>query len=139
MEEYEAFEPKLSKYNAAIAQLYRLDKLWQDANKHSRSGNLLLWNYDLDCIWRELAPDAPYPKKEEKSYEQKINSINKNLVETNLFNLNEIHPWQINNEKKIENSKIYGILMIKEILLRFLQNAEKKGTAYEDSIDNYMD
>ena len=32
-----------SRYNSAFAQLYRLDALWQDAHKHSRHFNYILW------------------------------------------------------------------------------------------------
>ena len=100
-------EPKLSKYNAALAQLYRIDDLWQVANLHSRSGQLIQWNWDLDVIWRELAGDA------NKDDFIEYNRINKQII--------------INRKKR---GLLYQTLQEKEIFLRKLQNKQGKGTAY---------
>lgn len=100
-------EPKQSKYNAALAQLYRVDNLWKSAHFNSRSGNLKEWNWDLDSIWRELASDA-IPKDNKKFY-----TIN-NLIK----------------RYKKNKPQFYRILEYKEIFLRKLQNSQGKGSAY---------
>ena len=110
-------EIRTSKYNGAIAQLYRLDTLWQDAHRHSRQGKLKDWNFDLDRVWCELAPDA----------------TEKDMEKFALFSIEISKAMQINNLRKL-----YKLLLDKEIFLRILQNKQRKGTAYEDSIDEYM-
>ena len=51
-------ENRQSKYNAAIAQLYRIDNLWQSAHLNSRSGKLKEWNdllnYNLTNVFNLL-------------------------------------------------------------------------------------
>ncbi len=106
--------PKISKYNSAISQLMRIDYLWQDAHRHSRTGMLKQWNWDLDRIWCELASDCD--AKDEEAVEE--------------FNI-EI--------SKIDDQRaMYKMLMQKEIKLRRLQNKQGKGTAYEEGLDEYM-
>lgn len=106
---------KTSKYNSALAQLYRIDALWQDAHNHSRSGELIKWNWDLDRVWCELAADS-----QEKIEE--MDAINELVKKSVGFPVS-----------------LYQILMKKEIFLRTLQNKQGKGTAYEESIEEYMD
>ena len=108
--------PKLSKYNSAIAQLYRLDSLWQDTHLHCREGNLMKWNWDLDRVWCELAADT---KQETKD---KFDEINLEIAK------NKNHP-----------SKLYLELLKKEIFLRELQNKQGKGTAYQDEDEDMFE
>lgn len=116
-EEFTEMEsPKISKYNSAISQLMRLDYLWQDCHRHSREGKYLKWNADLDRVWCELAQDIKEKDKEEKDF----NDLNKEVA----------------NAK--DNNSMYKILMKKEVFLRRLQNKQGKGTAYEESFDEYM-
>lgn len=112
-------EIKISKYNSAIAQLYRMDELWKDAHKHSRAGDLRSWNWDLDRVWCELAADA---KKEDKD----------------TFN-NFIIKISDNARKKGGSNMFYHILLEKEIFLRTLQNTQGKGTAYADEFEDDFD
>jgi len=123
------FEPKLSKYNGAIAQLYRLDMLWQDAHRHARKGNLKGWNLDLDRIWCELAADATQKKKDKK--EEDEDSDEEKFV--------EFHKRISNSFKAKDWEELYHTLLEKEIFLRRLQNKQGKGAAYEESVDDYMD
>lgn len=108
-------EKKISKYNAAVAQLYRLDELWRAADLHSRSGNLFKWNWDLDAIWRELAGDAT--GGDGKSY-KKYNDLIGRYSSKKAF--------------------LYQILQKKHIWLKKIENAQGKGTAYEDPLEDYM-
>lgn len=107
---------KVSKYNAAIAELYRLDNLWQSANYNARCGKLTQWNWDLDAIWRELGGDA---KKEDLI---KFYQYNKLLI-----------------KYKKSRALIYHVLEKKHIFLKKLQNKQNKGTAYADTVEDYLD
>ena len=66
-------EMKKSKYNSAIAQLYRLDALWQDAHRHAREFNYTKWNEDLERVWMELSADSG------KEYKGQIKILNEKL------------------------------------------------------------
>ncbi len=102
-----------SVYNAAISQLYRIDKLWQDCHSYRNSGQLMKWNYKLDSIWTELASDAT--KDHFEDFDEFIEFIIKS---------------------KDNKGKLYQVLMKKEIWLRKLQNTQGKGTAYEDVLED---
>ena len=115
MDEEGGEERTQSKYNAAVAQLYRLDALWQSAHLNSRSGRFMKWNWDLDAIWRELSGDAN--DKDEKKY----------------FGFHKL----IVKYRKLKI--LYHILTLKETFLRKMQNDQGKGTAYRESDEDYMD
>ena len=121
------FEQKLSKYNGAIAQLYRLDALWQDTHRHSRSGKLKEWNWDLDRIWCELAADAS----------QKKNDGDNKESDEEIFE--GFHSKISEALKNKDFEELYHTLLKKEIFLRKLQNKQGKGAAYEESVDEYME
>lgn len=106
---------KISQFNSAFSQLYRLDNLFQQANYHSSHGNIMAWNWVLDCIWRELAGDCNKPQIE------KYYKYNKKIAE--------------NKGKKT----LYQVLEFKEIFLRRLQNTQGKGTKYTDPDEDSMD
>lgn len=119
MVEEEVEGQKISKYNSAIAQLYRIDALWKDTHVHSRAGLLDKWNWDLDRVWCELAADA-----------------NNNSVA--LF---EDFKNRIKQQKALPNTPLnqgnyYVLLLEKEIFLRKLQNEQGKGTAFKDEFED---
>jgi len=126
-------ESKKSKYNSAIAQLYRMDDLWKDAHRHSRDISYGKWNEDLDRIWAELSSDASDKDQE------KMDAINLNLTKLSIYGLNP----KIKKHNPPLYAKIITLqkkyLMEKEICLRVLQNKQGKGSAYEDTIEDYMD
>ena len=109
-------EIKESRYNSAIAQLYRIDELWKLAHQYSRQGRFLKWNHILDAIWREIAADTP-----EGNFKKM--DIFKKLVTKHRFNRNILNQ----------------VLMEKEIFLRKLQNLQGKGTAYRDYAEDDFD
>lgn len=111
-------DQKISKFNSTLAILFRIDRLWQDAHRHSRSGQLIQWNWDLDRVWCELASDV----KEDD--ETKFEKLNKDIAEIN---------------KSKEKEKLYQKLLEKEIFIRKLQNKQGKGIAYEETFDEYME
>lgn len=109
-------EQKTSKYNSAVAQLYRLDNLWQSAQYHSRNGYLLKWNYDLDAIWRELAGDT-------------ITDDDNTFAKMDFF----IAKY------KTSRDLLYQLIVKKEIFLRKIQNKQGKGTAYVNPDDDLLE
>ena len=117
-------ETRVSKFNSSIAILQRIDQLWKDAHSHSRSGQLMKWNWDLDRVWCELAADA-----EDKT--AKFEEFNKNIK--------ELIDKTKSEKTAIKYSKLYALILKKEIFLRVLQNKQGKGTVYEDSLEDYMD
>lgn len=129
-------ETKKSKYNAAIAQLYRLDGLLQDANRHARSNNFIKWNLDLDALWRELSEDVTLGGEEHKRY---LN-FNDRLVKSKFFSLGNTNGFSSPSQQYLMIKSIhYQILSEKEIWLRQLMNKFGKGTQYEDDIADYME
>ena len=114
----EAEQQKISKFNSTLAILYRIDILWKDAHRHSRSGKLIKWNWDLDRVWCELAADA---KGDDTTKLKELDTeIAKALKENN-------------------RPKLYSELLKKEIYLRKLENKQGKGISYAESMEDYMD
>lgn len=132
MEESEN-SPKTSKYNSAISQLLRIDELWKNSHKSAMGVAYAKLNELLDRVWVELEDDA------DKDVKDKIEKINKEIDELAIYGLSP--------KLKKKNPALYSriikmqkkALMDKEIILRSLQNKSGKGTAYEDSIEDYMD
>lgn len=128
-------EAPKSKYNAALSQLYRLDSLWQKAHAQREARNLIQWNITLDSIWSELSEDATTAQI------KVINKIQRDLVMSKFFTVTSSESgFKKPDPNKIKLAgELYQKLMIKEMILRRLQNKQGKGAAYEESIDDYMD
>jgi hypothetical protein len=123
--------PRTSKYNSGIAQIYRLDALWKDSNKHSRAGQYNKWNLDLDNLWRELAKDI-----DEKKYGDKkkiFDGFETRLATQGTFNDNGKKGWEdMKDEDTKKRNQQYEILNEKELFLRRLENEVGKGTAWDN-------
>ena len=117
---------KKSKYNSAVAQLFRIDALWKDCHTHSRSGAYAQWNSDLDKVWCELAGDLDKNSNQEKEYVK----INKKIGEIYTKDNSGFTLTDKDSKKKMTTN--YNNLIEKEIFLRRLQNELGKGTAYAD-------
>jgi len=123
--------PRTSKYNSGIAQIYRLDTLWKDANRHSRKGQYNKWNLDLDNLWRELAKDINEKNYEEKK--KKFDKFDRDLANEGQFYDNGKKGWEELDEPTIKKrNNQYKILNEKELFLRRLENEVGKGTAWDD-------
>ena len=123
--------PKVSKYNSAVNQLMRLDELWKDAHRHSRSGKYHLWNADLDCIWSELSRDLEKGCDEDKEYNDfTIKIANAGSVDSGKI-------WGFKSSPT--NPKHYAILREKEIWLGRLQNKLGKGTSWSDEDEDLIE
>lgn len=137
MESEEGIEQnKVSKYNSAIAQLQRLDNLWLDCHRHSRSGNYAAWNSDLDKIWCELASDTKENGTEEKKFNDFVKKIASYGRLSQPVNVGFSVPTQLD---MIRKAKQYMVLLEKEIWLRRLQNSQGKGTKYDDDDEDMID
>ena len=136
MSEGEQQTQQTSKYNEAVAQLYRLDHLWQSAHKYSLSGNYLLWNSTLDKIWSELARDLKDKKKYTK-HATKYKFFLEQLSACGQLAQNEIRGFNVRHNDFRATQNI--ILIHKEIWLGFLQNELGKGTKLDDSDDDDFD
>jgi hypothetical protein len=129
----EELEFKQSKYNSAIAQLYRLDSLWQACHRYSIKGDYASWNIFMDKIWSELAGDL----KEGSADETEFYEITKKILQLGSlvppkqmgFTLNLTIPYSIKEKQRYA-------LLDKEIWLRRLQNKLGKGSAYADEFED---
>lgn len=125
---------KQSKLNSGGLINIRIDSLWKDCHKHSRSGMYSSWSADMDCIWSEFVGEY-----EENSPEQKkFDDINLKLL--------LVQNWgAINGFKKMtaldkqEMSRQYQLLRKKEEFLHRIQNKQGKGTAYNDGSEDDWD
>ena len=126
-----------SKYNSALAQLYRLDNLWKDCHRHSRMNMFVKWNLDLDAIWRELSDWTKETDPECAEFKR----LNLELQNAGLFEPLTSQGFKGIDLKKLSerSSKIYNLLMEKEIFLRRLQNKQGRAGTAEDSLDSYWD
>lgn len=135
---------KLSKINSAALINIRINNLWLEVNKAAVSGNYFKWNSYLDRVWCELGGDVKEKKKEEdekdkeKSYMEEFNELDRKVSEK----LKQIPTKggfkQFTKSDKENMVGIYDVLMKKEFFLRRLQNKQGKGTAYEESWDEYI-
>lgn len=115
MEEDSSVNELTSRFKDSLNQIYRIDRLWQDTHSHSRSGQLIKWNWDLDRVWCELAGDLKEDSKSDKEIIEKFNKFKKRIAAA----------------KEIKD--LYEALTEKELFLRRLQNQQGKGTAYMDA------
>jgi len=131
MEDEEVEQNRKSKYNSGVAKEIRRNKLWEETNTHSRSGNFIKWNEDLDTVWSELCADIKPEefngkKTDFEKFDTEIMEIGR-IEDTNKQGFKEI-----DKEFYAKRDKHYKKLRDKEIFLRRLENSLGKGTAYED-------
>lgn len=116
---------KLSDFNEGQLQLQRLHNIWLKCNYFLTRGDYLNWNWNLDCAWIELSPDAydfdKQTKEEEDKYFSKIEKLNED----------------VSNSLKNKDG-LYKLLMKKHIFLKLLQERVGKGGRksehFEDSL-----
>ncbi len=134
---------KISKINSAGLINLRINNLWIDANKHSRSGNYNQWNVDLDCIWDELSGDVVEDKgkkgDEDKETDfSKYQKLNKDVYKK----ISELPGSKkgfvnYNKDEKKKFGEVYNLLRDKSSFLRRLQNKQGKGSAYVEDEDQW--
>jgi len=132
---------KVSKINSAGLINLRLHNLWVDVNKHARGGKFALWNADLDRIWCELAGDERKKEDDENNSYKIMDNFNVAIAKVNpLVNWKATEGFEsidVDQEKK--KSLQNKALLDKELFLRRLFNVQGKGTAYQESVEDYMD
>lgn len=124
-------EIKVSKYNSGVAQLYRLDSLWKDTHKFSRTGKHYYWNLTLDRIWCELSRDLAVDEYE--TYQKKFEKLDTEIGVIKDSSDGFKNPTQEDMNKR---SKQYRKLIEKDLFLRRLENHLGKGTAWADGSED---
>ena len=120
-EHHEVREKLTSQFNGAVSQLMRLDAMFQAARSNREKGNLLDLRWVLDSIEVELSCDIS--RVEEGKYRQELHKINK------LTDLTFI--------KGFPRAR-YNLLILKEKLLRKIQDTAGKGSKLIDEDDEGM-
>ncbi len=139
---------KLSKINSASLINMRINNLWLNVNRYASSGQYRKWNSELDRIWCELVGDVKEIKNknkeennnqdEEESDEKKFKRFNGKISEEIKKLKSKKGFSEYSKEDKDIMINIYEAIQEKEIFLRRLMNKQGKGTAYEESWDDYI-
>lgn len=124
-----------SKINAAGLINLSLENLWVQVYRAQSNCNLAVCNRHLDSIWLILGGDLPANDNKVKQYKE----IDKAIGKTG--NLSHVHnSFGIVSQDELKIIAVqYRLIMEKALFLRRLQNKQGKGTAYEESIEDYMD
>jgi len=143
MDSSEEEATKLSKINSASLINLRIHNLWLNVNRFASSGKYFQWNTELDRIYCELSGDIQEGSKKKKDEDKKsIPDEFKDLNEKVSEKLKELKPLKgfdkHSEDQKTNMKKTYEVILNKEIFLRKLMNKQGKGTAYEDSWDEYI-
>lgn len=113
---------KISKYNSGVAQIYRLNELWNKCLLYKQKGDYKNWKITLDSIWSELARDLEtFPDKKDKAY-----ITYKRFI---------IRCFGLQDNKNL----LYQAMLEEEIFLGALQNELGKGTALKDADEDYIE
>tara|TARA_R100001530_G_C4248211_1_gene137127 strand:- start:116 stop:532 length:417 start_codon:yes stop_codon:yes gene_type:complete len=136
MSEYDSVpeEVKISKINSAGLINLRMHNLWEDANKHKRTGEFSKWNGDLDAIWCELVGDVDEGKEDDENF-KKLNEVLGKCGILMNWNVKQDGFSSVNQTILLSKAKQYQALLLKEAFLRRLQNTQGKGTAYAEESD----
>lgn len=137
-------ESKTSKFSSGLNIIMRLDELWKDTHRHSRSGLYKLWNLDLDRIWLELSRDLKEEKSDEiDSYGEIETNFNK--FDDDIAKLGDVSDTEKPGFKKLtpedikNRNNFYKTLMKKQLFLARLENKLGKGTTFDDGDDDDFD
>lgn len=116
MEEEYNSQKRVSRYNSAMLEIERMDRIWQKCYDCRTRGKLLKWNDNLDSAFLELSASSNVADL------KKIKKINEYLI------------------KNISNKAVlYQILIKKEQILRKIQDEQGKGSAYDDGSEDDFD
>lgn len=129
----------MSRINSAGLINLTLKNLWDDYYRHYRQALYFKANSDLDCLWIEFGGDTD---EEIESGKQIIKEFN--LIETEISKAFALQTKSVGFEKQTAAQssaliKQCTILKRKALFLKRLMNAQGKGTAYEESISDYLD
>ncbi len=128
----ETEEEKLSKINAAGIINITLENLWKDCYNALSKSDYITWNRKLDAIWLILGGDD-----KDGTEEAKMDKIDIQLYSTGSLNHKKVGFQTIKEDEQQAMNKQYLILKKKSLILRKMQNAQGKGTAYaSDDMDD---
>ena len=133
-EQEDLIEQSQSKYNSAMAQLYRLNDLWNKSHEFAIKGNYDAYKFTLDRAWVELAPDCSDKQVQtKKEYLLLLNKISKTLRNIQLGKKPDkrLSP-SMEKDERITRGRYYSALQRYEIFLRKILNSQGKGSAYRD-------
>jgi len=128
-------EEKVSKYNAAFLINQSLEFLWRGVFTSIDNNDLWKWNRKLDAIWIILARDIEEGSEQEKKY----NDIELEIGKTGSLVYKKVGFSILSSEDLKKMSLQYQLLKKKSLFLGSLQNKQGKGTAYVQSLEDYMD
>lgn len=128
-------EEKVSKYNAAFLINQSLEFLWRGVFTSIDNNDLWKWNRKLDAIWIILARDIEEGSEQEKKY----NDIELEIRKTGSLVYKKVGFSILSSEDLKKMSLQYQLLKKKSLFLGRLQNKQGKGTAYVQSLEDYMD
>jgi hypothetical protein len=128
-------EEKVSKYNAAFLINQSLEFLWRGVFTSIDNNDLWKWNRKLDAIWIILARDIEEGSEQEKKY----NDIELEIGKTGSLVYKKVGFSILSSEDLKKMSLQYQLLKKKSLFLGRLQNKQGKGTAYVQSLEDYMD
>ena len=143
MDSSEEEATKLSKINSASLINLRIHNLWLNVNRFASAARYSQWNTELDRIYCELSGDIKEGSKkkideDKKSIPDEFKELNTKVSEK----LKELKPLKgfdkPSEDQKTKMRGTYDVILNKEIFLRKLMNKQGKGTAYEDSWDEYI-
>lgn len=126
---------KISVYNSGVAQIKRLDELWNKTHKYAEGGLLSKWNWILDRIWCELIGDLELSEEDSKDKSYKDTFDGFKVI------IGDINQKFVKKEIKAEEYKreLYENLMDKEAFLRRLQQRLGKGTKFVDADEDMIE
>lgn len=121
-------EKTISVFNEGVAQIQRLDKIWQDSRIRREAGSLELCIWVLHSAEIELSDDIFLldDEQEEGEYDKKLQKINES----------------IDGLKKTDSNyfpKLYNLLIKKEKFLKRIQRLAGKGGKRKSLDEDDMD
>jgi len=121
-ENIEEEQEKLSKYNSALLQIGRLNRLWDRCHLYRQTGRYKAWKLCLDSCWMELGPDAT-----------------KEIVGEHKKYIKKIQKAGVNPKNTVDRYELYELLQNFELFLKKLQNKLGLGPAYREESDEAME
>lgn len=119
---------KISQYNEASLQIFRLNNIWQECHYHRSIGNLNSYKTDLEKVEDELSGDIrrldEKISKKEDQFQMQLNKINFFILKYQIL-------------KKF--AFFYQSLQEKHRLLKYIQDKAGKGTKLKDADEDEFD
>jgi hypothetical protein len=129
----------MSRINSAGLINLTLKNLWDDYYKHFRQAMYFKANADLDCLWVEFGGDVDDDSQNGKKTIEEFEKIEGEIAKAFAVQTNPNGFMKQSKEQTLAVIKQCAVLKKKALFLKRLMNSQGKGTAYEESIDDYLD